>query len=94
MVADPFNSWYAAQMSVDTENYYKPDDWTFFTVCYDAGSTEEVNAKVLERDKVDEWVDQQSQVRQFYMHGIAIPTERYLDPLTGPGHRHSVSEDD
>lgn len=62
MGKDPFDRWYASQLTINIEENFKAGDWDFFTINYDIQSPDEVKVVPVIRGNVDGWVELQTKV--------------------------------
>lgn len=52
---DPFDPWYASQLTVEGAGKFNADSWEFFTINHDADSRLDVQEKAISVERVNDW---------------------------------------
>lgn len=58
MNSNPFDPWYASQLTKDGSRTHDPDHWEFFTLSYDQGATEDAKEERTTPNDIDKWIEQ------------------------------------
>jgi len=55
MDADPFDPWYARQLTTKGANF-NPEDWEFFGISHDTELNSDIQERKINMEEVDDWV--------------------------------------